>query len=510
MTAYLRSGINLPMHGLPFRDSQKVWVIAPSEFSSLSAVDAQKSQAVRKLIEEHRVAIERELGCGFEFTSNPHLEGAKWLIGPAQCNPSIQLFKEEQPEGPEIYLDRERKLLICDGTNPDEVTETYSYLRSLAQFAGGVWKIQDCQSVDDAVSLIYQEVKTTFPAFELKSLDWEKISEKHIPLVKRAPDPIAAMQNWLAELGDAHTWVRPFPPHGSFPYDLVVEERKLRFYRVPESTLAWEQGVRPGTELIVDDLEDWSARTSASTHSKPFLVGTRLLATKIGSSREFSARTSDGKTINWSESAVADRWSPLVNWKELPSGNAYLRINAWLLGKNLEEEVDAAFDVLRNSPRLIVDLRANPGGNLLLAHQFRNRFLKKDGPLGWIQTTLPDGQLSERVAILGTPSNAKQRWNNSVVFLTDPLTYSASEDVLLGLQGQSHVKVIGQSSGGGSGRMRLLRLFNGFRLTVSTSLTFDIRGNCVEGQGIRVDEQFPMSYDPEAIVQIADQLPATV
>ena len=71
--------------------------------------------------------------------------------------------------------------------------------------------------------------------------------------------------------------------------------------------------------------------------------------------------------------------------------------------------------------------------------------------------------------------------------LTDELTFSSSEDFLLGLQGLEHVTVVGSPSGGGSGRPRSLHLLPGWRLTVSTALTYDRTGRCVEGAGIPVD-----------------------
>jgi carboxyl-terminal processing protease len=46
---------------------------------------------------------------------------------------------------------------------------------------------------------------------------------------------------------------------------------------------------------------------------------------------------------------------------------------------------------------------------------------------------------------------------------------------------------VGERSGGGSGRPRTLRLLPGWRLTVSTALTYDRDGRCVEGAGVPVD-----------------------
>lgn len=191
----------------------------------------------------------------------------------------------------------------------------------------------------------------------------------------------------------------------------------------------------------------------------------------------------------------------------MPSGNGYIRIRAWLLGKNLEERIDEAFAQLRSCHALIVDLRGNPGGNLLMGHAFRNRFLRKAGTVGFIQTTLPDGTLGPKEPIHGEPSQLlQQRWPKPVRFLTDAMTYSASEDAMLGLQGLDHVQVFGEPSGGGSGRMRLIRLLPGWRLTISTALTFDVRAHCIEGKGIPVDIAVARSLElgRDAVLEAAD------
>ncbi len=141
-----------------------------------------------------------------------------------------------------------------------------------------------------------------------------------------------------------------------------------------------------------------------------------------------------------------------------------------------------------------------------MAHRFQNRFLQSHGPLGWIRSTLPDGQLGEREPIMGEAVREESRWTKPVIFLTDPLTYSASEDVLLGLQGQPHIKVIGLRSGGGSGRVRILKLLEGWRLTISTALTYDLSGRCIEGSGIPVDRECQLSFDPTQLIDEADLL----
>jgi len=176
-------------------------------------------------------------------------------------------------------------------------------------------------------------------------------------------------------------------------------------------------------------------------------------------------------------------------------------------GFGVEDVIDEALHT-PGAPRLIVDLRGNSGGRLTMAQAFRDRFVHEERTMGFVRYSTPGGQLGQAHPLLGRPSH-HTRWEHPVRFLTDPLTYSAAEDALLGLQGQSKVQVWGRPSGGGSGRVRKMRLLPGWRLTISSALTYDTLGRCVEGAGILVDHPFtapsPAPQDEDPLMEAADQ-----
>ena len=105
--------------------------------------------------------------------------------------------------------------------------------------------------------------------------------------------------------------------------------------------------------------------------------------------------------------------------------------------------------------------------------------------------------LSQPFPLVAEPPEAAARWPGRLVALVDELTFSSSEDFLLGLQGLAHVTVVGRPTGGGSGRPRSIRLLPGWTLTVSTALTYDRGGRCIEGAGIPVDVTVPLRLDGE-------------
>jgi carboxyl-terminal processing protease len=189
---------------------------------------------------------------------------------------------------------------------------------------------------------------------------------------------------------------------------------------------------------------------------------------------------------------------PWITSRALPSGAGYLRIGAWIPTPENETALDEALERFAGTPGLVVDLRGNTGGNAQMACAFRDRFLREPVRIGEVQFAGPGGALGPRLPMLAEPAPPERRWKGAVKFLTDPLTYSAAEDGLLGLQGLDHVEVLGEPSGGGSGQARAIRIFDDWNLTVSTRLTFDREGACVEGKGIPVDRAVPMQEDFDA------------
>ncbi len=483
------------MSGLPFTGTSTVTVVVPTQFKDISASEARILRDLPALIRENQTALETELGAPLVISEHDPGEGARWLIGPAHCNPAIAGLIHPAPDAAYLYLDRGRQLLITNGADAAAVIETFSYLRSLYRLADGVFEVGDCGNLDEAIEVIVREVALSYPSFELRALDWERICAEHVPRVRAAAEPVAAIQEWLAVLEDAHTWLRPVPAWGELPYGLRIDGDRALFTSLPPDSTAWEAGVRPGYLLLDEDLRGCWRRTAATAHSRPYVAGKRLLAAPVDTLRRFSAVSPSGRRVSWEERVPPRerQWLPPLTWRRLPSGAGYLKLKAFLAGQGIEESLDDAISAFAGAPGLVVDLRGNPGGNFPLALRVRDRFLRRPGLMGSLRTSLPGGGLSAPAPIYAHPAPERQRWMGPVRFLTDALSYSAAEDALLGLQGLDHVEVLGTPSGGGSGRVRTIRLLPGWRLTVSTALTYDRNGRCIEGNGIPVDRLVPES-----------------
>lgn len=209
----------------------------------------------------------------------------------------------------------------------------------------------------------------------------------------------------------------------------------------------------------------------------------------------------DGTTVELVDEPGAG-WPHPIEASRLESGTGYLRIRCW--STDDEDAIDQALEDLDSTPRLLVDLRGNAGGMLAAAAAFRNRFVTRECRLARKRAVLhrrrdPLPQVPDPRNAVTTTSLAGR-----VRFLTDPLTYSASEDAILGLSRFEHVDVVGQPSGGGTGRPRTIPLLEGVQLSVSTALTYDHLDRCIEDNGINVDRHIDSIIGETAIEQ-ADQ-----
>ncbi len=447
------------------------------------------------LFELERAGFEAELGGAVEFSTVDPSSGPRWLLELDPLHDASPTTSWE-PGGATI---------VSTAKDVDGLFEALNLWRTVRR-EGRMFAAADCGTLEEAIARIVVEVADTYPAFALRGLDWEAICARHPDEVRRAADPLAAIQTWLAELEDAHTWA--WPGHANLPYAVRVAADAVQFTHVPSESAAYDVGVRPGWRLsaLDEDVPDgrgWLARTAAPPHSRPALAGRRLLAGPPGITRRLTATDRAGRSVSWDEEPAEGPPAPVVSWRRLGSDKGYLRIAAWT--GEVDDAVDAALHELRGCETLILDLRRNPGGSLVAASRTRDRFLRRRTTLGSIRYSVGGGVLSAPSELVSEPAAAT--WHGRLVVLTDELTFSSSEDFLLGLQGLEHVQVVGSPSGGGSGRPRHLRLLPGWRLTVSTALTYDRSGRCIEGAGIPVDVRVPASEsEADAVLEAAEGL----
>jgi carboxyl-terminal processing protease len=471
--------------------------------SQPSAVNEIKQ--LRELIEREIHEFEVELGAPAHLTSTSSSEGAKFLLGPAALNPAFSELAIPPSREPCVWIERTRKLLVADAPDIEGVTESLSLLRTLTSSNVTRVAASSCESIDECAARFRQEIAWTYPAFQLRGIDWDEHCRQHEPRLLAADDPFDAMQRWVATLGDMHTWVRSDPPHGLLTYTVHVDPDKATFVHVPAGTSAAEAGVQPGDQLINVDPLAALERTGGPAQMKPYLAGRRLISGPAGIARTFTARSQEGVERSFSDTPSLSPFGAPVDLSKRSRDTGYIRVRGFPPGFN--QRIDAAFQEIRECSRLIIDLRGNAGGMLTEALNFRDRFIDRPMTMGTIQYSSPGGELSPSFPIDAEPTSTYARWPKPVRFLTDQMTASASEDALLGLQGLPHIQLVGAPTAGGSGRPRSIRLLPGMRLSVSTALTFDRSGRCIEGNGLQTDVAAPVMLDGDEneAIEVADR-----
>lgn len=428
------------------------------------------------LLRQERHEFEAVLGTAVEFGAGP-AGGPRWVIDPL-----------DEGAAPALAWDACTQTLASRANTASHLMDTLQLLHTLAHSPASSVRAVPATSVEAAVAVLDAECRNTYPSFALRGLAWDRLSEQ---AARERPTTWEGFRDWathwVARLGDAHTAVidhsRPaFNP----PYTAELIGGRARLLIVPETSAAHTAGVRAGWEIPVDVAGHWLSTTGASPQQHARMAARRFLAV-VGETREFAAvDPATGRAATWEETRRPPRLEDVVTVARNASGTVVVTLREFRAGMGVESVFDELVAGSTAGGHLILDLRGNTGGDILLAGRLRDRFLREETTLGSIAFTDGRGGLGPRRLREAAPSE-EPRWAGRLTVLTDASTYSASEDFLLGLQGLEHVTVLGARTGGGSGRPRTLPLSPTTSLRISTAITYDRAGRPVEFRGIVPD-----------------------
>ncbi len=173
-----------------------------------------------------------------------------------------------------------------------------------------------------------------------------------------------------------------------------------------------------------------------------------------------------------------------------------------------EGNLDNALFYLNTCQGLIIDIRDNGGGNMTNVETLAARFITERTLAGYIIHKNGPGRddFSEPFAYYFDPAETgRVMWGKPVVVLTNRSTFSAANNFVSIMQYVGQCKIVGATTGGGSGMPFSSELPNGWGIRFSAASVLDAKGLSTE-LGIPPTEGCAVDLDPLAALQGRDTM----
>ncbi|MDE6345917.1 MAG: S41 family peptidase [Muribaculaceae bacterium] len=185
----------------------------------------------------------------------------------------------------------------------------------------------------------------------------------------------------------------------------------------------------------------------------------------------------------------------------------YMRIPslAYSIG---EGNLDNILYYLRTCDGLIIDLRDNGGGSMTAVETIVARFITSRTLAGYIshKNGPAHDDFSEPYPYYYNPAQqGRIMWGKPVAVLTNRSTFSAANNLVSIMKLLPDVKIVGATTGGGSGMPFSSELPNGWGIRFSAAPVLDPLGQTTEF-GIEPTEGCAVNLDPQAAIQGRDTI----
>jgi carboxyl-terminal processing protease len=355
--------------------------------------------------------------------------------------------------------------------------------------------------------IVWHTVNETYYDPTFHGVDWQAMRERYRPRMEAAPNDqefYAQFEVMLAELRDAHTSFSPPPPPGTPPdaqtgtlgLSLVEIEGQTIVSEVEADSSAWRAGLRPGMILRtvngrpVEELYALIRANFAGTSSeRAFAVLQRraiLYGGFLPKPRTLGLSNLDNSPfeVTLEESKSATTPAPRVEARRLASGSGYIKFDQWAppADARFEEELSK----LSDTPGLVIDLRANGGGQTTVLLNIASHFFAEPTYAGGFRRR--DGTFDRYM------THAPARlYKQPVVILIDERSASASETFTIFMQESKRAYVIGRQSNGALLNTRIQKIKGGGTLRVSIRAYVSPNGRVPEGTGVVPDKIVPLT-----------------
>lgn len=355
--------------------------------------------------------------------------------------------------------------------------------------------------------IVWRTVNETYYDPTFHGVDWQAVRERYRPRVEAAPNDqefYAVFEVMLAELRDAHTSFFPPPPPGTPPdgqpgtlgLSLVEIEGQTAVSEVEADSSAARAGVRPGMILRtvngrpVEELYALIRANFAGTSSERAFAALQRRAILYGGflpkPRTLGLVNLDNSTfeVTLEQTPSATGPAPRVEARRLASGFGYIKFDGWTppADKRFNDELSK----LSDTPGLVIDLRANGGGqtnvllniagNFFAVPTYAGGFRRRDGTLDRYMTHAP-----------------ARLYKQPIVILIDERSASASETFTIFMQESKRAYVVGRQSNGALLNTRIQKIKGGGELRVSIRAYVSPNGRVPEGTGVVPDQTIPLT-----------------
>lgn len=359
---------------------------------------------------------------------------------------------------------------------------------------------------------VWKDVDEHYYDPEFGGVNWKKIHQRYLPLVKSAKDDknfYSIVDRMTAELHDAHTrftspeqWANRKKHQGvSIGFRAGYVEGQVVVLDVFPDSNAAHAGIEPGmivTALDGQPIADRLAEAAKSVLPSSTERVTRLrilsdvFAGAVDTPFAASLRRADGSSFDVKFARQTLSTAPSVTATKLPSGFGYIRFDEF--HPSLVKEFRTAVENLRVTPGLILDLRRNRGGvgatleamaTLFFDHKtlFERRMSRKQ-----VTASEQGGHRAEETQVFVGKSGA-QIYSGPVVILVSEYSASATEVFSAGMQDSGRATLVGSPSCGcvlGITHDRVMK--GGGVLEISEVLWFSPKDRKLEGEGVIPDK----------------------
>jgi len=359
---------------------------------------------------------------------------------------------------------------------------------------------------------VWKDVDEHYYDPEFGGVNWKKIHQRYLPLVKSAKDDknfYSIVDRMTAELHDAHTrftspeqWANHKKHQGvSIGFRAGYVEGQVVVLDVFPDSNAAHAGIEPGmivTALDGQPIADRLAEAAKSVlpSSTERITGLRILSDVFAGAVETpfaaSLRRADGSSFEVKFARQTLSTAPSVTFTKLPSGFGYIRFDEF--HPSLVKEFKSAVENLRATPGLILDLRRNRGGVGATLEAMATLFFDKktlfERRMSRKQVTASerDGHRAEETQVFVGRSGA-QIYSGPVVILLSEYSASATEVFSAGMQDSGRATLVGSPSCGcvlGITHDRVMK--GGGVLEISEVLWFSPKDRKLEGEGVIPDK----------------------